>query len=407
MDIEKRIYTVADAHLDTVWNWDFEYTIGTCIYNTLVNNFKKKEKYPDYKFNFEGSYRYELMEEYYPELFEQLKKYVAEGKWNVAGSCYENGDVNVPSPELLFRNILYGNSYFEKKFGKRSKDIFLPDCFGFGWALPSIAEHGNLKGFITQKLEWGSAYGIPFDIGRWRGINGRTIYASLDSKNYTTSLKKVRKHKPFEEKLKNNEKKYDIPWTFGFHGTGDQGGSPEDSSVQTVCSEMSSNNNPKVKVKVLSAKADQIFEDLDKLPPEQTAKLPVWENELVMTNHGAGAYTSRAFSKRCNRRNEELADLAERSCVTAEYLLGAPYPKIELEKAWKRNIAHTFHDDITGTSLQRIYKRSWNDYVMSSNQFCNAYEGAAGEIVKQLDTNWAIGVPVVVNNHFEFARKGA
>lgn len=97
------------------------------------------EKYPDYRFSFEGSYRYELMEEYYPEEFEKLKEHVAQGRWNVTGSAYENGDVNIPSPEALFRNILYGNSYFDKTFGKRSTDIFLPDCFGFGWALPSIA----------------------------------------------------------------------------------------------------------------------------------------------------------------------------------------------------------------------------------------------------------------------------
>ena len=103
---DRRIYTVATAHLDTVWNWDFEQTISECIFNTLADNFGLFEEYPEYKFSFEGAYRYELMEEYYPELFERLKTYIEKGKWNVAGSSYENGDVNVPSPESLFRNIL-------------------------------------------------------------------------------------------------------------------------------------------------------------------------------------------------------------------------------------------------------------------------------------------------------------
>ncbi|MCM1544609.1 MAG: hypothetical protein NC110_04850, partial [Ruminococcus sp.] len=106
MNSEKRIYTIATAHLDTVWNWDFEYVITDCIKNTLDENFALFEKYPDYKFNFEGAYRYELMEEYYPERFEKMKQYIADGKWNVCGSSYENGDVNIPSPESLFRNIL-------------------------------------------------------------------------------------------------------------------------------------------------------------------------------------------------------------------------------------------------------------------------------------------------------------
>lgn len=402
---EKRIYTVATAHLDTVWNWDFEYTIGVCLYNTLADNFRLFSMYPDYKFNFEGSYRYELMEEYYPELFEKLKGYVEQGRWNVAGSCYENGDVNVPSPEAMFRNILYGNGYFKKTFGKTSSDIFLPDCFGFGWALPSIAEHGNLKGFTTQKLTWGSAYGVPFDLGRWQGVNGKWIFASLDPKSYTSTLKKVRKNSDLTDKLKMNTKKYDLPWTFAFHGTGDVGGAPKEESVRTVCTEIAANATEQVKV--LSTKADQIYDDLAALSDDHIYKLPVWNNELLMTNHGPGSYTSRTFSKRCNRRNEELADLAERACVAAEYVTGAPYPKHELEKAWKRNIAHTFHDDITGTSLQRVYQRSWNDYIMSSNQFVNAYEGAASEIAKQLNTSWVQGVPLVVNNHIEVDRRGA
>ena len=74
---DKKIYTVATSHLDTVWSWDFETTVSKYIYNTLVDNFKLFEKYPTYKFSFEGSYRYELMEEYYPELFEKMKDNIA------------------------------------------------------------------------------------------------------------------------------------------------------------------------------------------------------------------------------------------------------------------------------------------------------------------------------------------
>ena len=175
--VKKIINTIATAHLDTVWNWTFEKTVSDYLLKTLKKNFHLFEKYPDYKFNFEGSYRYELIEEYYPEEFEKLKKYVALGRWNVCGSAFENGDVNIPSPEALIRNFLYGNNYFEKTFAKRSSDIFLPDCFGFGWALPSVAAHCGLKGFTTQKLSWGSAYGVPFDIGKWYGPNGKYIYA--------------------------------------------------------------------------------------------------------------------------------------------------------------------------------------------------------------------------------------
>ncbi|MDO4380021.1 MAG: glycoside hydrolase family 38 C-terminal domain-containing protein [Clostridia bacterium] len=402
MTDEKRIYTIATAHLDTVWNWDFEYVINTCLPKTLDDNFSLFEKYPNYRFNFEGAYRYELFEEYYPEKFEQLKKYIADGRWNVTGSCYENGDVNVPSPELLFRNVLYGNGYFQKKFGVKSNDIFLPDCFGFGWALPAVAEHANLKGFSTQKLSWGSAYKIPFDIGLWYGSDGKAIFASLDSKSYCTTLKKVRTNPKLTKKLNKNIKDFDFGWTFGYHGVGDVGGAPKEESAKTVNDEVSQNDSSDIKV--LSSSPTEFFDDLSNLELSDINKLPRWNNELLMSNHGVGSYTSRSFSKRCNRRGEELADMAERSSVIAMSVCAAKYPKTELDKAWKRIIAHTFHDDITGTSVERVYKRSWNDYILSLNQFSNVFEGASGEVVKNMDTSWTKGIAVVVSNSIEQPR---
>ena len=400
---KKKIYTISNAHLDTIWSWDFETTVNKYIYNTLNENFQRFEKYPEYKFNFEGSYRYELMKEYYPEMWEKMKSYIAEGRWNVCGSAFENGDVNVPSPEALFRNILLGNEYFDKNFGKRSCDIFLPDCFGFGYALPSIMHHANLKGFTTQKLTWGSAYGIPFDLGKWYGVDGNYIYANTNPGSYVTSFLKVRDKKFIVDKLKDNEK-YDLPMTAAFHGVGDRGGAPKEISVKTVCEEIKTNDTSDVEV--LSAPADQIFRDIDALPEETKQKLPVWNNELVMTNHAVGGYTSRAIGKRWNRRNEEIADMAERACVTATTLNGYEYPQETLTKAWKRVIAHQFHDDLPGTSVQRAYRRSWNDYAMSLNQFTNEYEGAVKSIAKNLDTSFVKGTAVVINNPMEYERTG-
>ena len=399
---EKRIYTIATAHLDTVWNWDFEHVINVCLKETLEHNFAHFEKYPTYRFNFEGAYRYELFEEYYPEKFEELKKYIADGKWNVTGSAYENGDVNVPSPESMFRNILYGNKYFENKFGKKSNDIFLPDCFGFGWALPSIMEHAGLKGFSTQKLSWGSAYGCPFDIGVWYGVNGKSVFASLDARSYCTTYKKVRGKKDLSDKLDNNIKKYGFHWTFGYHGVGDVGGAPKEQSVKTVEAEIRANDTSDTKV--LAASPTEFFDDLADLTKEEISALPTWNNELVMTNHGVGSYVSRAFSKRYNRKNEELADMAERNAVMAMQLCGSSYPKEEIDKGWKRTIAHTFHDDITGTSVERVYQRSWNDYILSANQLSNAYEASAANIIRNLDTSWVKGLAVVINNSVEHAR---
>ena len=396
---EKRIYTCATAHLDTIWNWDLEHTITNCLFNTLVKNFELFEKYKDYKFNFEGSYRYELFEEYYPQYFEKLKKYIEEGRWNVTGSAFENGDVNVPSPEALFRNILYGNGYFRKTFGKVSKEIFLPDCFGFGYALPSIIRHGNLLGFTTQKLTWGSAYGTPFDIGKWYGVDGKYCFAAVKPGSYVWMYTQIRNKKDNKEKLAENEAKYGLPWTFSFHGVGDQGGAPLRPSVMVMQREINKNN--KNDVKVISARSDEIYDDLNALTDEQKDKLPSWNNELVMTAHAVGGYTSRAIGKRWNRKCEELADVTERAAVLGTLAGNMEYPATTLEKAWKRTISHQFHDDIPGTSVMRGYQRSWNDYVLSMNQLENEFTHSVGAVAKAMDTSWVKGTAVVVNNSLE------
>jgi alpha-mannosidase len=128
----KVTYIVADAHLDTQWGWTLGSTIDKYIPSTLRSNFALFDKYPEYLFNFEGAYRYYLAKEYYPADYARLKGYIASGRWAVAGGFVDACDVNIPSAEALMRQILYGNGYFQDEFGKRSADVFLPDCFGFG-----------------------------------------------------------------------------------------------------------------------------------------------------------------------------------------------------------------------------------------------------------------------------------
>ncbi len=405
MGNKKKIYTIATSHLDTVWSWDLEESIDKYIYDTLVDNFKLFEKYPNYIFSFEGAYRYELMEEYYPELFDKMKEYIAEGRWNVCGSAYENGDVNVPSPEALFRNILIGNSYFRNKFGKTSCDIFLPDCFGFGWALPSVMHHANLKGFTSQKLSWGSAYGVPFDTGKWRGVDGKEVYTTLKLGSYSRPFKEIRKWDFVEEKLKENEK-YDLDLTAVFHGTGDRGGAVKEESAVVLEKEIKENATSDIEI--CYGAADSIYRDMEaQLSAEQKAKLPVWENELVMSQHAVGGYTSRVMSKRWNRRSEELADMAERGSVIGDWLGTYDYNRESLNRSWKRTISHHFHDDMPGTSCQRVYKRSWNDLYVSMNQFESELDSSVSSVTKLLKTDSCKGTPITVFNPIEADRKGA
>ena len=149
------LYVVGYSHLDTQWRWAYPQSVREYVPNTLQDNFKLMDKYPDYVFNFSGSRRYEMMREYYPADYEKLKGYIASGQWFPCGSSVDEGDANVPSAEALVRHTLYGNNFFRKEFGIASDEFMLPDCFGFPYALPTILEHGGLKGFFDPEVELG------------------------------------------------------------------------------------------------------------------------------------------------------------------------------------------------------------------------------------------------------------
>ena len=197
------LYVVPYAHLDTQWRWEFPQTISEYLLKTMRVNFDYIEKYPHYVFNWTGANRYRLMKEYFPADYVRMQQYVAAGRWFPAGSSIEEGDVNLPSAEGIFRQILYGNEYFQRDFGKSSTEFMLPDCFGFPASLPSILAHAGLKGFSTQKLnaQWQPApkiggpdspeqtpEGIPFNVGMWVGPDGKGVIAALNPGGYGSNV---------------------------------------------------------------------------------------------------------------------------------------------------------------------------------------------------------------------------
>lgn len=197
------LYVVPYAHLDTQWRWEFPQTISEYLLKTLRVNFDYIDRYPHYVFNWTGANRYRLMKEYFPADYERMRQYVAAGRWYPAGSSVEEGDVNLPSAEGIFRQILYGNEYFRRDFGKASDEYMLPDCFGFPASLPSILAHAGMKGFSTQKLnsQWQPApkiggpnspertpEGIPFNVGMWLGPDGKGVIAALNPGGYGSNV---------------------------------------------------------------------------------------------------------------------------------------------------------------------------------------------------------------------------
>src|SRR5499427_6290333 len=497
------LYVVGYAHLDTEWRWEYPQVINEYIRKTMENNFSLFEKYPHYVFNFSGANRYRFMKEYFPSDYEQVKKYVQQGRWFPAGSSMEEGDVNAPSAEAIIRQILYGNNWFRKEFGKASAEYMLPDCFGFPASLPTILAHSGVKGFSTQKLVWGSSApgggpesrektpeGTPFNVGVWVGPDGESVLAGLNPGSYSGGietdltkplpeappntalektqaeiqtlrerLEKVQKSgQPFDPKdfqefrglqnqrealtkmdqdrgqerfqddwaarVENNGKVSGLLTDYHYYGTGDVGGAPDEESVKRLeaivtkgtasfppldafyFSRQSHPEWPQVKVgegpiHVISATADQMFLNISS---SEEAGLPRYTGEMELTNHSAGSLTSQAYQKRWLRKEELLADAAEKASIAAEWLGARAYPRERLNNAWTLVMGGHFHDIAAGTATPKSYEFAWNDDVIAMNQLAGVLTNATEGVAAALNTETK-GIPIVVFNPLNIARE--
>jgi len=441
-DLSKQptLYVVAYAHLDTQWRWQYPQVINEYLPKTMHDNFALFEKYPHYVFNFSGANRYRMMKEYWPSDYERVKAYIAAGRWFPAGSSWEESDVNVPAAESIFRQILYGNQFFKREFGKTSAEYMLPDCFGFPASLPSILAHAGIKGFSTQKLTWNSATtlggpdsieetpkGIPFNIGYWQGLDGHGVIAAFNPGSYGGQVREDISKSPFigipnsrnnpvdwPKRVQLNGKVSGLFTDYHYYGTGDTGGSPREDSVRMVEAIITKDTalfpvqpnrqSPETigdgPLKVVSATAEQMFLNIR---PEQYSGLPRYRGDLLLTNHSAGSLTSQTYQKRWNRKNELLADAAEKASVAATWLGSRPYPQARLNKAWGLLLGGQFHDILPGTATPKAFQFSWNDDVIAMNQFANVLTDATEAIASSLDTQTR-GVPLVIYNPLNIER---
>src|SRR5262249_25075256 len=154
-------------------------------------------------------------------------------------------------------------------------------------------------------------------------------------------------------------------------------------------------------LRVLSSTAEQMFLDIT---PAQAAKLPRYSGDLELIEHSAGSLTSQAYRKRWNRKNELLADAAERASAIALQTGTRSYPQERLNNAWTLVMGGQFHDIMAGTATPRAYEYSWNDDVLAMNQFAAVLTGATEGVAAALDTRGK-GIPMVVYNPLNIARQ--
>jgi alpha-mannosidase len=391
------VRAVGNSHIDMAWLWPWTETVEV-VRNTFQSVLDLMREYPDLKFTMSSARTYEWVQEKYPDMFEQIKQRVKEGRWEVIGGMWVEPDLNMPDGESLVRQILVGKRYFQKNFGADVKIGWNPDSFGYNWQLPQIYKKSGIDYFVTSKLLWATDYTkFPYRLFWWEAPDGSRLltyfpheYANeFDPQQITQDLS-------LYAPLIYGTKVADGPQMLYLYGIGDHGGGPTRIMLDQA-NRLRDRDTVFSKIEFSTVK--EFFADLTRELPN--LRVPIWKDELYFEYH-RGVYTSQADTKQRIRRDEELMLDAEKYASLAS-LFGRPYAQDQFELAWKNLLFDHFHDVMPGSGIAVNYldaKRNLEDVVRSAKEIT---DGALDEILAHVNTQGG-GVPVVVFNSLSWPR---
>ncbi len=350
------------THIDVAWLWQLKHTREKAARSFSTVN-RMMERYPYYQFLQTQAQLYDFIRENYPDIYENIKTRVKEGKWEPSGSMWVECDCNLVSGESLVRQILLGKRFFEKEFGYQNDFLWLPDVFGYSWALPQILKKSGIHTFMTTKISWNDSNKLPYDTFLWKGMDGTEILSHFittpdtDSTSYTyNGDTRPYAVKGIWDNYSNKDINKDLLIAYGY---GDGGGGPNRDMLETIKHLNKLPGIPHIKTESATDYFHRLQENLRN--NEMEGYLPVWDGELYLEFH-RGTYTSQAYNKRMNRKMEYSLRSTEMLSVLAAELTQLSYPYKELEEAWKIVLCHQFHDILPGSSIREVYEDSKVNY---------------------------------------------
>jgi alpha-mannosidase len=339
------ISAIGHAHIDTAWLWPVEETRRKCQ-RSFANVLALMARYPEFKFACSQAAQYAMMEECDPDLFARIGAKVRDGQWIPIGGSWVEPDCNLPSGESMARQFLYGQRYFEKHFGARSRVFWNPDVFGYAGQLPQLMREAGMDRFLTQKLSWNRFTAPPHHSFHWRGIDGSEVlthFPPVDTYNGAATVEELRYH---AANYKDADRSSHAAYLFGY---GDGGGGPDADMIETLRRTSDLLGVPRTTTR----DPNDLFDRLAR----EAGDFATIEGELYFEYH-RGTYTSQAEIKRLNRLVEGRLQDLDLLCALS-VLAGKPAPAREaVENLWRTLLINQFHDILPGSSIAEVYVRA-------------------------------------------------
>lgn len=412
------LHLTGNSHIDAAWLWPWTETVDT-VKNTWGTALQLMYEYPTYTFTQSAAAYNNWMARDYPQINDQIKKRIEQGRWEVVGGMWVEPDLNMPDGESTARSLLIGKRWYQQHYGVDVRIGWNPDSFGYNWQLPQIYKKSGVDYFVTQKMQWSDTNHLPFKLFWWESPDGSKVLTYFPHDYGNTNLNPVRlsadlaQARQFAPGLKE---------MMDLFGVSDHGGGPTRAMLDEGLHWMQSD---KVVPKMQFGTAQPYFTDVEKqvapesktwdyrtiaqgyqfpTPVEGKISVPTWDDEMYLEYH-RGVFTTQAGMKRNLREAPEWTLNAEKLASLA-WLDGNAYPGGELTDAWKKITFNDFHDLAAGSGIGVIYKDAQKDFDTVRRETNEVSGRALRTIAARVDTHVASGVPVFVFNPLGWTRSG-
>jgi alpha-mannosidase len=358
---------IGNAHIDPVWLWQWPEGYQE-VRATFRSAIRRMEEYPEFVFTMNAVCYLAWVEESDPELFEQIRARIADGRWQVVGGWWIEPDCNIPGGESFVRQALYGQRYLYDRFGITATTGANVDSFGHNGSIPQLLRGAGMDSYVFLR-PGPHERELPASLFRWASRDGSSVVAYRIPHEYCSPRGELVEH--VDKALA--QLPADAGELMVFYGVGDHGGGPTKDNLDSIRA-LDGVDGRRLECSSPRAFFDAVGGDGD---------LPVVTGDLL--NHAVGCYAAHSGIKRWNRRAEHLLQRAEKWCAVASAVADVPYPHAELTEAWKLVLFNQFHDTLAGTSIRPAYDDARDQIGHACSLAASAFNRAVQSIARGID----------------------
>ena len=336
------LHLIGNSHIDPVWLWQWPEGYQE-IRATFRSALDRMTEYPEFIFTCDSVAYYEWVAEIDPETFEEIRRRVAEGRWEIVGGWWVEPDCNLPSGESFVRQGLLGQRFFLEHFGKIATVGYNVDPFGQNGMLPQILRRSGMDSYVFMR-PGRNELALPAPVFWWESPDGSRVLTYRLPHEYTAGREDLGNH------LDKAIAQLPDRWTemMAFYGVGNHGGGPTRENLDSIRRLDGAGAMPTLRHSTPAA----FFAAIRATIPADD--IPVWTDDLQ--HHAVGCYAAHSGIKRWMRRTEHELQAAETWSAVASARAGRPYPHEPFGTAWRQVLFNQFHDTFGGTAIEPAYR---------------------------------------------------